>query len=120
MAYDEGVAQRLREQLAARDDVSEKKMFGGLAIMCRGHMLAGILGESLMARIGPEEYAGALGRPHVREMDFTGRPMKGYVYVDPAGFESDADLGNWVALCIRFNESLPSGPVKGSRSTKRR
>jgi hypothetical protein len=82
-------------------------MFGGLAFMYRGHMLVGIIGESLMARIGPAEYGNVLKRPHVREMDFTGKPMKGYVCVDTAGFESDSDLRKWVDLCIRFNASLP-------------
>ncbi len=106
MAYDEGVAERLRELFVDRPGITEKQMFGGLAFMYRGHMLAGIIDDSLMARVGPDEYAAALKRPHVREMDFTGKPMKGYVYVDPAGFESDADLGWWVGLCIRFNESL--------------
>ncbi len=107
MAFDEGVAQRLREQLADRSDVVEKRMFGGVAFMVRGHMLVGLVGATLMARIGAEAYAGALERPHVREMDFTGRSMKGYVYVDAAGFESDADLAAWVALCLDFNASLP-------------
>ena len=60
-----------------------------------------------MARVGPTEYADALKRPHVREMDFTGKPMKGYVYVDAAGFESDTGLSKWVGLCLRLNESLP-------------
>jgi hypothetical protein len=108
MAYDEGVAERLRDLFVDRPGISEKKMFGGLAFMYRGHMLVGILGNSLMARVGPTEYAGALSHPHVREMDFTGKPMKGYVYVDPAGIESDTDLGKWVGLCLRFNESLPA------------
>lgn len=107
MAYDEGVAERLRELFVDRPGITGKKMFGGLAFLYRGHILAGIIGDSLMARVGPDEYAAALKKPHVREMDFTGKPMKGYVYVDPAGFESDADLGRWVALCIRFNKSLP-------------
>ena len=108
MAYDEGIAERLRELFVDRPAVTEKQMFGGLAFMVRGHMLAGIIGESLMARVGPDEYAVALKRPFAREMDFTGKPMKGYVYVDPAGFESDADLMQWVDLCLRFNASLPA------------
>ena len=90
-----------------RPGITGKKMFGGLAFMYRGHRLEGILGDSLMARIGQTEYADALKHPHIREMDFTGEPMKGYVYVDPAGIESDTDLRKWVKLCIRFNESLP-------------
>lgn len=108
MAYDEGVAERLRERLAGRLDVTEKKMFGGLAFMVRGHMLVGIIGESLMVRVGPDEYAAAQKRPFAREMDFTGKPMKGYVYVDPAGFESDEDFTRWVELCLRFNAALPA------------
>lgn len=106
MAYDEGVAERLRELFEDRRGITEKKMFGGLAFMYRGHMLVGIIEDSLMARVGPAEYANALAQPHVREMDFTGKPMKGYVYVDPDGFESDADLGRWVGHCLRFNETL--------------
>lgn len=86
MAYDEGVAERLRALFADPPGVTEKKMFGGMAFMYRGHMLVGIIGESLMARVGPDAYAAALSRTFVREMDFTGKPMKGYVYVDPAGF----------------------------------
>ena len=106
MAYDEGVAERLRELFEDRRGITEKKMFGGLAFMYRGHMLVGIIEDSLMARVGPAEYANALAQPHVREMDFTGKPMKGYVYVDPDGFESDADLDRWVGHCLRFNETL--------------
>lgn len=107
MAYDEGVAERLRELFEDRRGITEKKMFGGLAFMYRGHMLVGIIEESLMARVGPAEYANALAQAHVREMDFTGKPMKGYVYVDPDGFESDAELNRWVGLCLRFNATLP-------------
>ena len=81
MAYDEGVAERLRELFVDRPGITEKKMFGGLAFMYRGHMLVGILADSLMARVGPVAYAASLKQAHVREMDFTGKPMKGYVYV---------------------------------------
>jgi len=79
MAYDEGLAERLRDLFVDRPGITEKKMFGGLAFMYRGHMLVGILEDSLMARVGTTEYADVLKRPHVREMDFTGKPMKGYV-----------------------------------------
>ena len=107
MACDEGHAERLRDLFADRLVITEKKMFGGLAFMYRGHMHMGIIGDALFARVGPTEYADVLKRPHVREMDFTGKPMKGYVYVDPAGFESDTDLSKWIGLCLRLNESLP-------------
>lgn len=107
MSYDEGLAERLRETLQSQKGISEKKMFGGLAFMSRGYMFIGITGNILMARVGPEYYQQALSRPHVRVMDFTGKPMKGYVFVDPPGFESDSDLSNWVQRCLRFAQSLP-------------
>ncbi len=107
MSYDEGLAERLREALQFQRGISEKKMFGGLAFMSRGYMFVGITGGILMARIGPEYYEQALSRPHVRVMDFTGKPMKGYVFVDPPGFESDSELSDWVQRCYRFTQSLP-------------
>jgi len=107
MAFDEGLATRLGEILAAHGDVTEKKMFGGLAFMYRDYMAVGVIGETLMARVGPERYAEALARPHAREMDFTGKPMKGYVYVDPEGFAEDDDLARWVDDCVAFVDTLP-------------
>jgi len=108
MAYDEGLAERLREVFADRDDVIEKKMFGGIAFMVRGNMCCGVIKDSLMARVGPEQYALVLKRPYAREMDFTGRTIKGFIQVDPAGFESDEDLKSWVELCEVFVGSLPA------------
>jgi len=108
MAYDEGTVQRLREVFEERYNVTEKKMFGGIAFMVRGNMCCGVIGETLMARVGPEQYKKALTRPHAREMDFTGKPMKGFVQVDPAGFESDKDLKSWVDLCEIFMKTLPA------------
>ena len=107
MSYDEGLAERLREALQSQRGISEKKMFGGLAFISRGYMFVGITGDILMARIGPDYYEQALSRPHVRMMDFTGKPMKGYVYVDPPGFERDSDLSDWVQRCHGFVQSLP-------------
>lgn len=107
MAYDEGLAERVREIVRFRTGVTERKMFGGLAFMSHGHMFIGVLGSTLMARVGPHEYANALKKPHVKEMDFTGRPMKGYVYVESDGFESDSALEFWVGKCHEFASSLP-------------
>ena len=112
MAFDEGFAQRLREALESHEGITEKKMFGGLAFMTRDYMFLGIVGDVLMARVGPGHSEEALGRPHVREMDFTGRPMKGYVFVDHPGFESDSDLSDWIQRCHRFVQSLPPKKTK--------
>jgi hypothetical protein len=108
MPYDEGLAQRIREALQEHPGIVEKKMFGGLAFMSRGNMFVGVLNDVLMARVGPDGYAEALARPHVRVMDFTGRPMSGYVFVDPAGVADDAALSVWVAQCLGFCRSLPA------------
>ena len=107
MAYDEGMAQRLRDVLAGQPNVHEKKMFGGLAFMVNGHMCVGVNGEELMVRVGADQYAEAMSRPHAREMDFTGKALKGFVYVAVEGTETDTDLEKWVALALGFIESLP-------------
>ena len=108
MAFDEGVAQRLREVFAGQDDISEKKMFGGIAFMHRGNMCCGVVDDILMARVGPDAYADALKKPHAREMDFTGKPLTGFIYVDPPGFAEDAQLREWIDLCQSFTGSLPA------------
>ena len=108
MAYDEGVAQRVREALADESHVVEKKMFGGIAFMLRGNMCCGVVGEELMVRIGRDSYEAALHEPHVREMDFTGRPLRGFIYVAPEGLVSEGDLRAWVERGARFAESLPA------------
>ena len=107
MSFDEGLAERLRKILQSDRNVTEKKMFGGLAFMSRGYMFVGILGDTLMARVGPANYQKALSRTRVREMDFTGKPMKGYVFVDPPGFEDDSHLLEWVQQCKLFVRTLP-------------
>ncbi len=107
MAYDEQVGERLRRALAGHSNVVERKMFGGISFMVSGHMCCGVAGDDLMARVGPAQYQGALDQLHTREMDFTGRPLRGYVYVAPAGFESDELLQEWVEMCLSFVRTLP-------------
>jgi TfoX/Sxy family transcriptional regulator of competence genes len=107
MAYDEGLAQRVRETLATRGGMTEKKMFGGLCFLLRGNMVCGIVGDELMVRTGPDGHAAALAEPHAREMDFTGRALKGFVYVDPQGIEDDDALNAWVRRGADFAASLP-------------
>jgi TfoX/Sxy family transcriptional regulator of competence genes len=108
MAYDEGLAERIRELLDERHDIGERKMFGGLAFLSRGHMFVGITDDVLMVRVGPDAHAAALARPHARPMDFTGKPMKGYVYVDAEGVQEDEALAAWVDAGLAFVATLPA------------
>jgi TfoX N-terminal domain len=106
MSFDAGLAQRMRE-LLCHEPVTERRMFGGIAFMSRNYMFAGVNGHTLMARVGPAWYAEALSMPHVREMDFTGRPMKGYVFVDAPGIGEDEALRFWLDRCLSFVRTLP-------------
>jgi TfoX/Sxy family transcriptional regulator of competence genes len=106
MAYDERLAERIRHVLADTNGVSERKMFGGLAVLVNGNMACGVVGDRLMLRLGHEGAEEALGRPNVRPMDFTGRPMTGMVYVEPAGLRGVA-LRNWVERALAYARSLP-------------
>ena len=106
MPYDEGLAERIREMLGMRPDLSEKKMFGGLCLLINGNMACGITGEDLMVRVGPDDYEEALAEIYSRPKDFTGKPLRGFVYVDPEGFEADDDLKEWVGRGVAFAESL--------------
>lgn len=107
MAFDPGLAQRIREALGERTDLSERRMFGGIAFMVADHMAVGIVGDVLMVRVGPQRYAQALQQPFVRPMDFTGKPLTGYVYVDPPGIAEDAALAAWVGAGVGFAATLP-------------
>ena len=106
MAYDEALAERIREVLGDGPDITERKMFGGIAFMSRGNMVCGIVRNDLMLRVGADAHEEALAEAHVRPMDFAGRPMKGMVYVSPAGLQGDA-LQYWVERGLRFTQSLP-------------
>jgi len=108
MAFDEELAERVREVLPADETgrVSERKMFGGLAFLLDGHMFVGVVGAELMVRLGPQGTAAALRLEHVREMDFTGRPSKGMVFVQPAGLDGPA-LQRWVQDAASFARALP-------------
>jgi len=115
MAYDEGLAERIRGILADRPHVSEKKMFGGIAFMIRGHMSVGIVKDDLMVRVGSEEHDNLVRQPHARPMDFTGRPMRGFVYVASPGLETDVDLERWLGHGLKYAESLPAKAASGPR-----
>lgn len=117
MAYDEGLAHRLQDLFEGDRDVTEKKMFGGLCFLHRGNMVCGIVRDELMLRVGPDAYGDCLALPHAREMDFTGRAMRGMIYVGTEGFEEDEDLEAWVDRALAFARSLPSkgAAKKGAR-----
>ncbi|MGH2747797.1 MAG: TfoX/Sxy family protein [Actinomycetota bacterium] len=115
MAYDETLADRIREALARERGVDEIKMMGGLCFMIGGHMALGIVGDELMVRVGPEGYERALARVHAREMDFTGRSMRGFVFVAPAGIKTKRSLASWVAPATAFAKSLPPKRAKAGR-----
>lgn len=107
MAYDERLAARVRQILKGRRGISEKKMFGGLAFLVRGNMCCGLNGDELMVRVGLDGYTAALKRKHAREMDFTGRALKGFVYVSRDGVRTAAALRAWVDQSVTFRTLPP-------------
>lgn len=109
MAYSEALADRIRDALTGRAEVSEREMFGGIAFMLGGNMAVGVIGEDLMVRLGPDGER-ALAEPHTRPMDFTGKPMKTTIYVSPEGTASDDDLAAWVEAGADYAQSLPPKP----------
>jgi TfoX/Sxy family transcriptional regulator of competence genes len=102
------LAARIRQRLARRKNVEEKKMFGGVGILFHGNMLVGVWKDSLLVRLGPDEGDEALKEPHVKEFDITGRPMKGWVLVEPQGVEGDDQLADWIGRATRFVRTLPA------------
>lgn len=107
MAYDEGLAERIRDQLGADPEISERRMFGGLAFLCRGNMAVGVTGDDLMVRVGPDATDAALARPGARIFDMTGRPMRGWVVVDGTAVAEDESLAAWVDEGRAFAAGLP-------------
>jgi hypothetical protein len=107
VAYDEGLAERIRSATAATDGLQERKMFGGLVFMLHGNMAFGVVGDELMVRVGADAWVDAVARPHAREMDLTGRPMTGMVCVAVDGFAEDDDLRGWLDRGMAFAGSLP-------------
>jgi TfoX/Sxy family transcriptional regulator of competence genes len=107
MAYDEKLAAKIEDALGNTRGITTKKMFGGLCFLHNGNMLCGIdKNRNLMVRVGPEQYDEALAQKHAREMDFTGRPLKGMIYVSPDGYKTKAALSGWVQLGLNFTGTL--------------
>lgn len=107
MAYDEGLATRLRDLMGGEPGLAEKKMFGGLAMLLNGNMAVGVHGDDLIVRTDPDQQERLLAEPGARVFDMTGRPMKGWLLVDPNGFGEDADLRRWVDRGVAYARSLP-------------
>lgn len=106
MAYDEHLADRIRQYIQPnKHSFEEKKMFGGLAFMYKGKMSVGIVKDDLMVRCPEDKMQASLAHPHSREMDFTGRPMKGFLFISPEGLDADDDLAHWVNLGLEFVDS---------------
>ncbi|HYX21375.1 MAG TPA: TfoX/Sxy family protein [Thermoanaerobaculia bacterium] len=119
MAFDEALAARIRTALEGRNDVVEKRMFGGVTFMVRGHMSCGVVGSSLMVRVDPGQEEAFLREPGARPMDFTGRPMPGFLFVDPRGIAGAASLRKWVGRATAHAESKPR-KVKAKPSPSRK
>jgi hypothetical protein len=113
MACDEGLVERIRDVLSGARGMGEIRMFGGVCFTLNGNMMCGVVKDDLMCRIGEAAYEPALKRKHVREMDFTKRPMKGYVFVAGAGLAEDEDLRYWVDACRAFVGDMPMKEPKG-------
>jgi hypothetical protein len=125
VGYDEKTAVRIREVLADRTDVDEKRMFGGLCFMVGGQMCCGLTKTDFMVRVGKNAYEDALAQPHARPMDFTGRPLAGMVYVDAAGYSTSAALARWVGRGVAFVTASnrvprhePAGRARASQRSK--
>jgi TfoX/Sxy family transcriptional regulator of competence genes len=112
MAYNEKLNDRIREALANLPKVEEKHMFGGTCYMLNGKMCVGVVKDEMMCRINPEVYEVALQKVGCREMVFTGKPMKGYVFVNEDGLKGQKQFDYWINLCLEFNSQAKSSKKK--------
>jgi TfoX/Sxy family transcriptional regulator of competence genes len=118
VAYDPELAEKVRRLMVRRPNASERKMFGGLAFMVKDHMCCGVLGEKLVVRVAPNDYRKWQAPPDVRPMDFTGRPLTGFLYVEKKAYAAPGALARWVGRAVAFAESLP--PKRPRAARKRR
>lgn len=119
MAYNTHLAERIRAAVKRQPGITEKQMFGGIGFLLHGNLLVGVWKESLIVRLGPEVGTAALSEPHVGPMDITGKPMKGWVMVAPAGLDKDCDLQTWIRLALSFVKGLgPKSALKNARLPK--
>lgn len=118
MAFNEKIADRIREGLAELPNVVEKFMFGGVCFMVNGKMCIGVIKEDMMCRIDPVLEEGAIEKRGCRPMDFTGRPMKGYVYVSEEGLRTRANFDYWINLCLDFNTRAKAAKKPKNKKSK--
>lgn len=118
MAFDRGLEERLYDYFEGHQGLTVKKMFGGLCFSLSEHVCCVIMGDQLMARVGLVNYTDCLAKPYVSEMNFTGKSIKGWLFVAPDGFESDSDLEYWVNMCVTFVDSLPPKQTKRAKKKK--
>lgn len=107
MAFDLSLAARIREAVVPMAGITERKMFGGIAFLLNGNMYVGVWKDLLIVRLDAEEGAAALYEPHVRPFDVTGRPMRGWIMVEPAGLDEDRSLKEWLFRAAEFVKTLP-------------
>ena len=119
MAYNEVLADRIRKAVASRKGVTEKHMFGGVAFLLDGKMFIGVVKDDLMARVGPDRNDEALRQAHARPMDFTGKPMHGYVYVSPDGWRDEGSIAKWAGWCADFVATLPAKKSAAKKKSAR-
>lgn len=108
MAYEEGLAQRVREHIGGQPGYEEKKMFGGIGFLIRGNMACGVIRDDLIVRVGADRYTDSLLKPHVELFDMTGRAMTGWVIVKEPGYRSDQDLEDWIGQGVAYALTLPA------------
>lgn len=108
MAFDEGLAQRIRENLTGLTKFEEKKMFGGISFLHNGKMICGVIKNDLIVRVGPDKYDELMKKPYTKEFDFTGRPMTGWIVVTPKAIEKEKQLSNWIEHGLNYAKSLPA------------
>ena len=114
MPYSTTLAERLRNMLGRRKGVTEKAMFGGLSFLIDGKMFCGVLKDDLVVRVNPEDGPGLLKKPHVRPMNFTGKPMAGFLYVSAKGYDTEQELKEWAEFSLAFVSTLPQRKKKRS------
>ena len=116
MAYDLELAERVAQLLKSYKRITQRQMFGGVCFLLNGHMCCGVKSRRLMVRVGPEQHKAALSKRHARPMDFTGRPLNGFVFVMPEGLRNREALKAWVDLGVRYAASLPPKPGRAAKT----